>query len=145
MAKTIRPDGPLDSAQDWGLLTRIVALELRHVANVRWHRLLAATSPVLIPLLGTVRAYAIEIVWNDDAWDRLYFGENLHDATRQRGVVNEVERARNRVKSKVRSRVEHVIGLIKLKSGFTKVRYLGLEKNANRLFATCGLTNLYIL
>lgn len=74
-----------------------MALELRHVADVRWHRLLAATSPVLIPLLGTVRAYAIEIVWNDDAWDRLYFGENLHDATRQHGVVNEVERARNRV------------------------------------------------
>jgi IS5 family transposase len=45
----------------------------------------------------------------------------------------------------VRSRVEHVIGVIKLKFGFTKVRYRGLEKNANRLFATCGLANLYIL
>jgi IS5 family transposase len=64
---------------------------------------------------------------------------------RNRGVVNEAERARNRKKSKVRSRVEHVIGIIKLKFGFTKVRYRGLEKNANRLFATCGLTNLYIL
>jgi len=38
-----------------------------------------------------------------------------------------------------------VIGVIKLKFGFTKVWYRGLEKNANRLFATCGLTNLYIL
>jgi IS5 family transposase len=65
--------------------------------------------------------------------------------TRRGGVVNEAERARNRKKSKVRSRVEHVIGVIKLKFGFTKVRYRGLEKNANRLFATCGLTNLYIL
>ena len=64
---------------------------------------------------------------------------------RNRGVVNEEERARNRRKSKVRSRVEHVIGVIKLKFGFTKVRYRGLEKNANRLFATCGLTNLYIV
>ena len=45
----------------------------------------------------------------------------------------------------MRSRVEHVIGVIKLKFGFTKVRYRGLEKNANRLFVTCGLTNLYIL
>ena len=48
-------------------------------------------------------------------------------------------------KSKVRSRVERVIGVINLKFGFTKVRYRGLEKNANRLFVTCGLTNLYIL
>jgi IS5 family transposase len=55
------------------------------------------------------------------------------------------ERARNRVKSKVRSRVERVIGVIKLKFGFAKMRYRGLEKNANRLFATCGLTNLNIL
>jgi len=39
----------------------------------------------------------------------------------------------------------HVIGVIKLKFGFTKVRYRGLEKNANRLFATCGLANLYIV
>jgi IS5 family transposase len=74
---------------------------------------------------------------------------NARDRTnrryRKRGVVNEAERARNRKKSKVRSRVEHVIGVIKLKFGFTKVRYRGLEKNANRLFATCGLANLYIL
>ncbi len=64
---------------------------------------------------------------------------------RNRGVVNEAERARNRKKSKIRSRVEHMIGVIKLKFGFTKVRYRGLEKNANRLFPTCGLANLYIL
>jgi IS5 family transposase len=64
---------------------------------------------------------------------------------RYRGVVNEAERARNREKSKVRSCVEHVIGVIKLKFGFTKIRYRGLEKNANRLFATFGLTNLYVL
>ena len=64
---------------------------------------------------------------------------------RQGGVVNEAERAKNREKSRVHSRVEHVIGVIKLKFGFTKVRYRGLDKNANRLFVTCGLTNLYIL
>jgi len=93
-------------------------------------------------------------VWGDSA----YQGQseviketapNARDRTnrryRNRGVVNEAERARNRKKSKVRSRVEHVIGVIKLKFGFTKVRYRGLEKNANRLFATCGLANLYIL
>ena len=60
-------------------------------------------------------------------------------------MVNEAERARNRKKPKLRSRVEHVIGVIKPKFGFTKARYRGLEKNANRLFATYGLTNLYIV
>ncbi|MDE8346879.1 MAG: transposase [Acidocella sp.] len=60
-------------------------------------------------------------------------------------MINEDERERNRKKLAVRSRVEHIIGVIKLKFGFTKVRYRGLEKNANRLFTTCGLTNLYIL
>jgi IS5 family transposase len=94
-----------------------------------------------------------------DVWgDQAYQGQsevikekapNARDRTnrryRNRGVVNEAERARNRKKSKVRSRVEHVIGVIKQKFGFTKVRYRGLEKNANRLFATCALANLYIL
>ena len=91
-------------------------------------------------------------VWGDQAYQGEVIKEKApkaRDRTNRRyrhgGVVNETERARNRKKSKVRSRVEHVIGVIKLTFGFTKVRYRGLEKNANRLFATCGLTNLYIL
>ena len=51
-------------------------------------------------------------------------------------------RNENRTKSKTRSRVEHIFGLIKLKFGFTKVRYRGLAKNLNRLLSTCALTNL---
>jgi IS5 family transposase len=47
----------------------------------------------------------------------------------------------NRIKSKTRSRVEHIFAL-KLKFGFAKVRYRGLAKNLNRLWATCALTNL---
>lgn len=58
--------------------------------------------------------------------------------------TDEEERERNRIKSKVRSRVEHVFGVLKLKFGFVKVRYRGLAKNANRLFATCALVNLYL-
>ena len=58
--------------------------------------------------------------------------------------VDEVERAKNRTKSRVRSRVEHVFGVMKLKFGFVKVRYRGLQKNANRLFATCALVNLFV-
>ncbi len=55
-----------------------------------------------------------------------------------------MEREKNRTKSKVRSRVEHVFGVMKLKFGFVKVRYRGLKKNANRLFATCALVNLFV-
>ena len=48
-------------------------------------------------------------------------------------------------KSKVRAKVEHVFGVLKLKFGFVKVRYRGLKKNANRLFATCARVNLYLV
>jgi IS5 family transposase len=51
-------------------------------------------------------------------------------------------REQNRIKSKTRSRVEHVFALMKLKFGFSKVRYRGLAKNLNRLLATCALINL---
>ena len=46
--------------------------------------------------------------------------------TRYKGVVNAVEWARNRIKSQIRSRVEHVFGVIKGVFGFVKVRYRGL-------------------
>jgi transposase, IS5 family len=59
--------------------------------------------------------------------------------------VDEVERARNRNKSRVRSKVEHVFGVMKLQFGFVKVRYRGLKKNAHRLFATCALLNLFMV
>ncbi len=48
----------------------------------------------------------------------------------------------NRIKSKTRSRVEHVFALMKLKFGFVKVRFRGLAKNLNRLHTTCALINL---
>src|SRR5947208_3900619 len=63
---------------------------------------------------------------------------------RHRGVVDEVERAKNRTKSKVRARVEHVIGVIKRVFGFAKVRYRGLKKNTHRLLVTCALANLFM-
>lgn len=53
------------------------------------------------------------------------------------------ERERNRIKAKTRSRVEHVFAVLKLNFGFTKVRYRGLKKNTNRLFAACALVNLF--
>ncbi len=56
-----------------------------------------------------------------------------------------MERAKNRTKSRVRTKVEHVFQILKLKFGFVKVRYRGLQKNANRLFATCALVNLFLV
>src|SRR6202167_1391047 len=64
---------------------------------------------------------------------------------RYKNQFGEVERAQNRTKSRVRSKVEHVFGVMKLKFGFAKVRYRGLVKNANRLFATCALVNLFMV
>lgn len=68
-----------------------------------------------------------------------------HRRYRYKGWVDEVERAKNRVKSTTRARVEHSIGVIKRIFGFAKVRYRGLEKNANRLFVTCALANIYLV
>ncbi len=92
-------------------------------------------------------------VWGDQA----YRGQtdvikahapNAKDFTnrryRHRGIVDEIERAKSRTKSKVRSKVEHSIGVIKRVFGFAKVRYRGLDKNANRLFVTCALANLFL-
>jgi IS5 family transposase len=68
-----------------------------------------------------------------------------HRRYRYKDRVDEAERARNRTKSSVRSKVEHVFAVMKLKFGFTKVRYRGLAKNANRLFAICALVNLFMV
>ena len=65
--------------------------------------------------------------------------------SRDCGVVDAVERARNRRKSGVRAKVEHSIGVIKRVFGFAKVRYRGLAKNTQRLWVTCGLANLSIV
>jgi IS5 family transposase len=53
--------------------------------------------------------------------------------------------AKNRTKSRIRSRVEHSIGVIKRVFGFNKVRYRGLAKNAHRVFATAALANIFLV
>lgn len=91
-------------------------------------------------------------VWGDGAYQGQteiihQHAPRARDCTQRRcrykDYIDEVERAKNRTKSRVRSRVEHVFGVMKLKFGFVKVRYRGLKKNANRLFATCALVNLF--
>jgi IS5 family transposase len=97
-------------------------------------------------------------VWGDQAYRGQ--GEVLRehaphalDFTNQRyrykDHIDEVEREKNRSKNSVRSKVEHVFAVMKLKFGFVKVlvkvRYRGLDKNANRLFVTCALVNLFLV
>jgi IS5 family transposase len=91
-------------------------------------------------------------VWGDQAYRGLT--EAIHEAApraqdltskryRYKDGMDEVERAKNQTKARVRSKVEHVFQILKLKFGFVKVRYRGLGKNANRLLATCALVNLF--
>ena len=56
--------------------------------------------------------------------------------------LTEEERAKNRNKSRVRSKVEHQFAIIKRQFGFSKVRYRGLDKNAHRLIVVCALSTL---
>jgi IS5 family transposase len=121
--------------------TKLIHAVVATAANV-------ADSAVLADLLHGEETR----VWGDQAYrgqsdvikehapDALDFTNRRY---RHRGVVDEKERRKNRTKSKVRSRVEHVIGIIKRVFGFAKVRYRGLDKNAHRLFVTCALANLF--
>src|SRR5450759_5626331 len=92
-----------------------------------------------------------ECVWGDQAYrgQSEVIHERAPDCTHQpyryKNRIDEVERAKNRTKSRVRSKVEHVFAVMKLKFGFTKVRYRGLRKNANRLFTTCALVNVFLV
>lgn len=92
-------------------------------------------------------------VWGDSA----YAGQTevirehapkAKDFTQKKGSryrsLTDAERAKNRTKSRVRARVEHPFLVLKRIFGFDKVRYRGLEKNANWLFVACGLVNLYM-
>ncbi len=64
--------------------------------------------------------------------------------SRRNGVINEETRGKNRNKSRIRSRVEHVFGVVKRLWGFGKVRYRGLKKNATRAFTALALANIYL-
>ena len=73
---------------------------------------------------------------------------NAKDFTNQRtryaGIVDEAVRTKNRNKSRIRSRVEHVFGVVKRLWGFGKTRYRGRAKNATRAFTALALANIYL-
>ncbi len=59
-------------------------------------------------------------------------------------MVDETQRSKNRNKSRIRARVEHLFGVVKRLWGFGKVRYRGLQKNATRAFTALALANIYL-
>ncbi len=92
-------------------------------------------------------------VWGDSA----YAGQTevirqhaprAKDFTHKRGhrhrPLSADDRRRNRNKSRVRAKGEHPFLILKCIFGFDKVRYRGIDKNANRLFVACGLVNLFM-
>lgn len=92
-------------------------------------------------------------VWGDSAYtgQTEVFAEHAPDAqdfTHAKGYRNapltEEDKRKNRTKSKVRAKVEHVFRVLKCQFGYTKVRYRGLDKNANHLFAAFALVNIVL-
>ena len=92
-------------------------------------------------------------VWGDSAYSGQTDTIRTHarkaqDFTQHKGSrhrsLSEQDRQRNRTKSKVRAKVEHTIHVLKRQFGYTKVRYRGLDKNANHVFAACALVNLVL-
>lgn len=74
--------------------------------------------------------------------------EHAQDRTncrvREGSATENLDRILNRVKSRVRSKVEHVFGVIKRLWRFDKVRYRGLAKNGTRAFVVTALANIYL-
>lgn len=67
-----------------------------------------------------------------------------HARARRNAPLTEDDARKNRTKSKVCAKVEHVFRVLKCQFGFTKVRYRGLAKNANHLFAAFALVNIVL-
>jgi len=92
-------------------------------------------------------------VWGDGAYQGQ--GKAIRQAAPQaqdmtsrrvqyKNFVDELQKAKNRVKARVRAKVEHPFRILKRIFGFEKVRYRGLKKNHQRLCACFALVNLYL-
>lgn len=69
----------------------------------------------------------------------------VHRKASRGRMLNCADKSFNRKSNKVRSRVEHIFGLIKHLWGYRKVRYKGLAKNASHVFALISLANFYLV
>jgi IS5 family transposase len=92
-------------------------------------------------------------VWGDGAYQGQ--GEAIRRAAakaqdmtsrrvKYKNFVDEIEKTKNRVKARVRAKVEHPFRILKRIFGFERVRYRGLKKNHQRLCACFALVNLYL-
>jgi len=92
-------------------------------------------------------------VWGDGAYQGQ--GEAIRQAApraqdmtsrrvKYKNFVDELQKAKNRVKARVRAKVEHPFRILKRIFGFEKVRYRGLKKNHQRLCSCFALVNLYL-
>lgn len=106
------------------------------------------------PMIGRLLHGRERAVWGDKA----YVGQrtairraapHARDLTLAKAQANKplkpIDEHLNHFRSRIRSRVEHVFGVIKCVFGFDKLRYRGLAKNANRLFVVSALANLFMV
>jgi IS5 family transposase len=58
--------------------------------------------------------------------------------------LSDEEERRNRRKAAIRSRVEHVFGVIKHIFGWRKVRFKGIAKNFQYAYGVAAAVNIYL-
>ena len=97
---------------------------------------------------GETRLYGDSAYRGKEQRERLReLAPRAQDFTNKRAYKNqplsETDKATNRRKSSVRSKVEHPFLTLKRLWGFAKVRYRGLAKNANRVFAMLAMINIH--
>jgi IS5 family transposase len=96
---------------------------------------------------GETRLYGDSAYRGKEQRERLKeLAPSAKDFTNKRAYKNqplsEGDKATNRRKSSVRSKVEHPFLILKRLWGFAKVRYRCLAKNANRAFALLAMINI---
>lgn len=105
-------------------------------------------------VLGRLLHGAETRVWGDKAYDGQgpaiaaaapVAQDHTHDKGHHHRPLTPMQELANHYKSTIRAKVEHPIGTIKRVFGFTKVRYKGLAKNANRLYVAAALANLFMV
>lgn len=98
------------------------------------------------------------VLSGDEEWvfaDKAYDSAKNHEVLKERGIgngilfkavwnraLNEVEKYRNRIISKLRCPVERIFGTLKRSYRYCKARYIGLKKNRLQLTMLCMAYNL---
>jgi transposase, IS5 family len=73
---------------------------------------------------------------------KMYSKRKKHDLNTELGQAME---AYEKIKSKIRAKVEHAFRILKCQFGFRKVRYKGLSKNTAQINTLFMLANVYML